>query len=126
MMYRKRILGLSASVLLTTTAAHAGNLSSSSWTPAGCGTEPTLQKLNLSNIDAYNASLPQVEKFQDSNRKYIDCLVTEANADVQRISQAAKSAQQAVIDRQNKIVADVQAAGKTLDEEEEKAAAAGR
>jgi hypothetical protein len=106
---RARLL-LSLATLSISTAAHAGVIVSGTWSPAGCGPKPEPPQLNLSNADAYNASVVNVNTYRQAIRPYVDCVVKEANADIQAITQAATATQQGAKVANDKIQADVKAA----------------
>lgn len=99
-------------VFLAATGAHAGNLANGGWTPSKCGAAPAEFKLDLSNPDAFNVSVEGVNAYRQASLTYVDCLAQEANADIQAITKSAKAAQQAALDADAKIKADVQAADK--------------
>lgn len=90
--------------------AQAGVIVSGVWSPTTCGPKPEAPQLNLSNADAYNASVVQVNTYRQGIRPYVDCVVKEANADIQAITQSASSTQQGAKTANDKIQADVKAA----------------
>jgi hypothetical protein len=90
--------------------AQAGVIVSGAWAPAGCGPKPEPPQLKLSTADAYNASVATVNSYRQSIRPYVDCVVKEANADIQAITQAATATQQGAKAANDKIQADVKAA----------------
>lgn len=90
--------------------AQAGVIVSGTWSPAGCGPKPEAPQLNLRNADAYNASVVNVNTYRQAIRPYVDCVVKEANADIQAITQAATATQQGAKAANDKIQADVKAA----------------
>ena len=99
-------------IMLAATTAEAGTLSSNGWAPTGCGAEPVAAKLDLSNLDAYNVSVGVVNTYRKNSRIYVDCLIKEANSDIQSVTKAAKAAQQAVHDSDDKIFEDEKSAAK--------------
>ncbi|MFT3930991.1 MAG: hypothetical protein QM709_11930 [Spongiibacteraceae bacterium] len=103
---------LIASLCLCAGDSIAGSLSGGTWTPSGCGTAPKEYKLDLSNPDAFNASVQGVNQYRQSSRDYVECAAQEANNDIQTITRAAKAAQQARLDAEQKIADDVKAADK--------------
>jgi hypothetical protein len=90
--------------------AHAGTLSAGQWSPAGCGTPPQAPALNLKDADAFNLSIVAVNAYRGKVREFLDCLRTDANADIQSVAQSANAIQQAIKDVNDKIQADVDAA----------------
>lgn len=101
---------LTTCFMLLATTAHAGSLSNGQWAPAACGVKPEAPTLNLSNEDAYNKSVDGVNTYRLAARNYLDCLVKEANADIQSVTKQATAAQQATRDADDKIKADVKKA----------------
>jgi hypothetical protein len=99
-------------IMVAATAAEAGTLANAGWLPSNCGSAPVAVKLDLSNLDAYNHSVGGVNNYRKSSRTYVDCLIQEANSDIQAITKAAKSAQQAALDADNKILEDEKEAEK--------------
>lgn len=91
-------------------AAQAGVIVSGAWSPATCGPKPEAPQLNLANADAYNASVANVNTYRQAIRPYLDCVVKEANADIQAITQAATATQQGAKATNDRIQADVKAA----------------
>lgn len=91
-------------------AAHAGTVADGTWKSALCGTKPPAAALDLSDPDAYNASVAAVDTYRQAIRGYIDCLVKEGNADIQAIAGTIKAEQQAATAADDKILADVKAA----------------
>jgi hypothetical protein len=79
---------------LAASAANAGQISNGSWQPANCGTKPDAPTIDLKDPDAYNRSVEAANTYNKAISSYLDCLVKEANADIQLISQNAKGAQQ--------------------------------
>lgn len=97
-------------ILSLSAGAQAGVIVSGTWSPAGCGPKPAVPQLNLSNADAYNASVANVNTYRQAIRPYVDCVVKEANADIQAITQAATATQQGAKADNEKIQSDVKAA----------------
>jgi hypothetical protein len=91
-------------------SAHAGTVSNGSWSPSTCGARPEAPALNLKNIDTFNASTDAVNNYRVEINTYLNCLIKEANTDIQAVSASAKAAQQAARDANDKIEADVKAA----------------
>ncbi|WP_085314589.1 hypothetical protein [Derxia lacustris] len=96
--------------LLASPAARAGTLANGSWTPASCGARPEAPALDLKDEKAYNRSVDAVNAYRQAARAYVDCLATEANADLQTITRSARDVQQATRDADARILADVKAA----------------
>ncbi|MGH8550004.1 MAG: hypothetical protein ACRERU_15650 [Methylococcales bacterium] len=71
----------------------AGTLSGGQWSPADCGTQPVIPKLDSSSVEAYNASLKEIRDWQQKAQAYNDCIVREANADNAIIAKAANAEQ---------------------------------
>lgn len=104
-----RWLALFSGLALASTA-QAGVIVSGVWTSTTCGPKPDVPQLNLSNADAYNASLAQVNTYRQAIGPYVDCVIKEANADIQAISQSASATQQGAKVANDKIQADAKAA----------------
>ncbi|HIV70907.1 MAG TPA: hypothetical protein H9903_08265 [Candidatus Aquabacterium excrementipullorum] len=96
--------------LALSAGAQAGVIVSGVWSPATCGPKPEVPQLNLANADSYNASVANVNTYRQAIRPYVDCVVKEANADIQAITQAATTTQQGAKTANDKIQADVKAA----------------
>lgn len=112
-MHGRFIQGFATAVaLIAASSVEAGTFAGGNWTPSGCGAAPAEYKLNLSNPDAYNASVEGVNKYRQGAHDYIECLAQEANNDIQTITRSAKAAQQARLDADQKIQDDVKAADK--------------
>jgi hypothetical protein len=99
-------------IMVASFHAEAGTITNNNWTPSGCGPAPVAASLNLTNLDVYNASVGAVNDFRKNNRTYVDCLIHEANSDIQSITKSAKSAQQAAHDADDKIIEDEKVAEK--------------
>ncbi len=107
------IFAVSASIaLVCATPSLAGTLSESGWSPSSCGPKPEAQYLDLTNPDAYNASLPKVNQYRQAINSYLNCLCKEANGDIQAINKGAIAVQQAAKEANERILAEVQAAEK--------------
>jgi len=100
----------STATLLASLSAHAGTVSGGAWTPTGCGAKPVTPQLDLKDPDAFNRSVAGVNTYRQAIGPYLDCLVKEANADIQTVTKSAQAAQQAVKEANEKIQADVKAA----------------
>ncbi|RZL10940.1 MAG: hypothetical protein EOP40_04550 [Rubrivivax sp.] len=107
---RSPYLMAAACTLLLATAAHAGTVTDGQWTPSGCGAAPQAPQLDLSNADRYNRGVEAVNTYRQAIRPYLDCVVKEANGDIQVIGQSATAAQQAAKVANEKIQADVKTA----------------
>lgn len=101
---------LSTLLCLTSIGAQAGTIAAGVWSPSACGPKPTPPVLDLSSADAYNKSVDGVNAYRQAIRPYIDCLVKEANADIQAVTKSATAEQQAAKAANDKIQADVKAA----------------
>jgi len=101
---------VAACTLLLATAARAGTVANGQWTPSGCGAAPQAPQLDLSNADSYNRGVETVNTYRQAIRPYLDCIVKEANSDIQIIGQSATAAQQAAKAANDKIQADVKTA----------------
>jgi hypothetical protein len=101
-------------VLMAVTNAEAGTIANNAWTPSTCGPAPVAPKVESRNDDAFNRSVDAVNSYRKVIRTYQDCLIQEANSDIQTISKSAKDLQQTTRDADEKIVAEVKAADKKL------------
>ncbi|MGH6648504.1 hypothetical protein [Aquabacterium sp.] len=101
---------LMSTLLLASLSAEAGTLYGGTWVPTGCGAKPAAPQLDLKDPDAFNRSVSGVNTYRQAIRTYLDCLVQEANADIQTVTKSASAAQQAAKDANDKIQADVKAA----------------
>jgi len=112
-MSRKNILlSLFPLIIVVTIHAEAGTISNNNWAPSSCGSAPVAVRLDLNNLDAYNGSVGAVNDYRKNSRTYVDCLIHEANSDIQSITKSAKSAQQAAHDADDKIIEDEKVAEK--------------
>jgi len=113
------LLPLLPLIMIVATGAEAGTLANNSWTPSNCGIAPTAPLgLDLRNLDAYNHSVEGVNNYRKNNHTYVNCLVQEANSDIQTITKSAKTAQQGLLEADNKILADEKAAEKKFDDKQ--------
>lgn len=110
MKFRSIALFLCSSVFVV--VAQAGSLANGHWSPSGCGVKPEVPKLDLRNPDAYNASVNGVNAYRLNIRAYLECLVKEANGDIQTVTLAATAAQKAAREADDAILADVKEADK--------------
>lgn len=94
------------------TAVQAGTVTDGAWSPASCGVKPDAPRLDLKDVDAFNASVKKVNTYRLAIRDYLNCLAKEANADIQAITKSATAVQQAAKEADEAILADVQAADK--------------
>jgi hypothetical protein len=90
--------------------AQAGTIAKGEWAPASCGARPQTPTLDLRNADAYNRSVDVVNTYKQAIRQYLDCLLTEANADIQTVTRSANEAQRVAKEANEKIQADVKQA----------------
>lgn len=88
----------------------AGTITNGQWVASGCGSKPEVPTLNLTSADEFNKSVGAINAYRQAIRPYLDCVVKEANADVQAISKSATAVQQAAKEANDKIQADVKAA----------------
>jgi len=105
---------LFALALITASNAEAGAVVNNAWTPSSCGPTPVAPKVESSNNDAFNRSVDAVNLYRKNLRTYQDCLIQEANSDIQTITKSAKDSQQTTKDADEKIIAEVKAADKKL------------
>ncbi|HEV2675595.1 MAG TPA: hypothetical protein VGV37_13710 [Aliidongia sp.] len=95
-------------------AAEAGTLRNGTWTPTGCGTEPTPPAINGSGRAAYEASVKEANAYQQAAKQYEDCYFNEAQADNHAIGGALSDHQHEVQARFDKLSADSKAAANRL------------
>ncbi|WP_051378638.1 hypothetical protein [Derxia gummosa] len=95
---------------LIATGASAGSLAGGDWQPSKCGARPEPPALDLRNADAFNKSVDGVNTYRQAARTYLDCVVAEANADLQTVTRVAREAQQSARAAEDKIQADLRAA----------------
>jgi hypothetical protein len=107
---RLRRVCLSLAMLSCAGGLHAGTLSGSDWSPAGCGARPEPPQLDLRDPLAYGDSAGSVDGYRANVRTYLDCLAREANGDMRIITRSAAAAEQAAREAEEAILADVQAA----------------
>lgn len=81
-------------IALLTTTLHAGTLANSTWTPSGaCGAKPDEPVIDDSDVEAYNKSVAAINEWQQSARRYYECLIKEANVDNALIADTANREQ---------------------------------
>jgi len=85
-------LSLLSLITVTASGAEAGTLADSGWTPSGCGPAPAVSQLDLNSLDAYNKSVEAVNAYRKNSHVYVNCLIQEANNDIQTITKSAKTA----------------------------------
>jgi hypothetical protein len=108
-------VGVAALAAILSGAAQAGTLDHGTWSPSGCGEEPVAPAgLNLSSPAAFQESLKWVKAYEDRIGKYTDCMVGEANADHNAISDAVNGKEQQVKDFFDKANADSKRAQSVL------------
>lgn len=112
MLIRQALFSALPSLLLVISSAQAGTIANNEWTATTCGPVPAEAKLDLKNPDAYNKSVEAVSNFRIANHAYLDCVIKEANADIQTVNKSATTFQQKVVDADNKIQDDIKAADK--------------
>lgn len=98
MLYKPTPLFLIALCLTTPHSATAGTLANNGWNASNCGTVPVAESLDLNNPNAYNLSVEKVNIYRKKIPVYLDCVVQEANSDIQTITLSAKNTQQATQD----------------------------
>ena len=98
--------------------AEAGVLKSGTWTPTGCGTEPTPPAINGSSRPAYEASIKQAQTFQTAAKQYEDCYFKEAQADSTTINAATQDHQHELQGAFDKLSADAKAAAERLNKKQ--------
>lgn len=91
--------------------ADAGTLADGKWSSATCGSRPVAPRLDLTNEDAYNQSVGAVNTYRGQVKPYLDCIVEEANADIQTINNQAREEQLAIQEANSKIAEDAKTAG---------------
>ncbi|MFL9710367.1 hypothetical protein [Methylobacillus sp. Pita1] len=90
--------------------ADAGTLANGKWLSAKCGSRPVAPRLDLTNEDAYNKSVGAVNAYRAQVKPYLDCIVEEANADIQAINNQGREEQLAIQEANNNIAEDAKAA----------------
>ncbi len=102
---------LMAALLATSaTASHAGAVTNGSWQPSGCGDKPAAVQLDLRNETTFNKSVDAANAYRKAIRPYLDCVIKEANADIQATTKQANAIQAAAREADDKIEADAKAA----------------
>jgi len=71
--------------------ADAGSLVKGTWSTANCGSLPAAPDLDLSGVEAYNNSLKKTNAWHEKAEAYSHCVIKEANADSQAITQSANA-----------------------------------
>ena len=82
-------LAIAGLTLLLPMLCSAGSLEQADWQARNCGTKPKLEPLQLNTVDAYNKSVGIINSYRQATRSYVECVIQEANADIQRITSAA-------------------------------------
>jgi len=95
-------------------SAEAGVLKGGTWTPTGCGTEPTPPAINASSPAAYDASIKQANAYQTAAKQYEDCYFKEAQADSNAINAASQDHQHELQAAYDKLAADAKAGADRL------------
>ncbi|MCB5183613.1 hypothetical protein LG201_00135 [Methylobacillus gramineus] len=90
--------------------AEAGTLTDGKWSSSKCGSRPVAPALDLKNEDAYNKSVNAINTYRQQVAPYLECVVSDANADIQTINTQAKNEQLAIQEANNKISEDVKIA----------------
>lgn len=101
---------LAVSAGLIAANAHAGTVTEGVWAPTTCGPKPEAPALDLKSADDYNRSVSGVNAYRQNIRTYVDCVIKEANGDIQAVTKAATATQKAAREANEKIAADVKAA----------------
>ncbi|SEQ91383.1 hypothetical protein SAMN05421690_1003115 [Nitrosomonas sp. Nm51] len=102
----KQIIAILAVLILTQASGNAGTLVNGNWTPAHCGAEPEPPVIDKTNIENFNRSIDAINAWQDRALEYHACMVKEANADNERITNTANQAQSRLQDEINRINAE--------------------
>lgn len=95
---------------LACTTAHAGQFADGHWTSSACGPRPEAPAVNGKDDKAYNASVEAANAYLPKLRDHLDCVIKEANADVQAVTQGANAAQQGAAASREKLIAELKAA----------------
>jgi hypothetical protein len=109
MVYRRFLLSF-LFLILADGGAEAGTLANNGWSSSSCGAAPVPVEPDLTNPAAYNSSVEKVNIYRQKVPAYLDCVIQEANGDIQNITKSAKAAQLAAKEAQDKILAKVKAA----------------
>ena len=87
-------------IALLTTTLHAGTLANSTWTPSGaCGAKPEEPVIDDSDVEAYNKSVAAINEWQQSARRYYECLNKEAECFVGAFLAVADNFEDALLER---------------------------
>lgn len=97
-------------ISITPLCATAGTLAQKDWQPTACGTKPSIAALDLSTVDAYNKSVGIINAYRPAIRNYVNCVVNEANSDLQTITAAATAVRQDATTVEDDISAQLKAA----------------
>ncbi len=100
------------------TTAEAGTLRGGTWTPTGCGLEPTPPAINGSSRGAFEASIKEAQAYQQAAKQYDDCYFNEANTDNHVIAGVLKDHQAQVQASFDKLQADSKAAADRLNKKQ--------
>lgn len=92
----------------------AGTLGNGKWTPGKCGASPEVPVISGENVDVYNAGVEAANIWQQESRKYLECMVNEANNDNSLISETAKREQETYLQQLEKISTDSKIIGEQL------------
>jgi hypothetical protein len=99
--------------LMTSMAnAYGGSLKDGTWNSSACGVRPEPAQTNFSDTNAYNRSIEEVSGYLQNLSVYQNCLIKEANGDMQTIAQFATLAQQTAKATDDDYQAQLQAAAK--------------
>lgn len=101
-------VGLLAGIACT--GAHAGQFANGSWTASACGPRPEAPAVNGKDDKTYNASVEAANAYLPRLRDHLDCVIKEANADRQTVTQGANAAQQAAAASREQLLAELKAA----------------
>lgn len=116
MFYKSAVLAFIPLFFATANAAEAGTIANNNWSPSNCGSAPVAEELDLKSPDAFNLSVEKVNTYRKKIPVFLDCIIGEANNDIQTITQTAKNLQQATKDAaklaEDKTQADIKAADK--------------
>jgi hypothetical protein len=102
-------------LLATISAGTAGTITNGTWSPSGCGAEPTVPVIEQGSVDAYNNSVKAINEWQQKANAYNTCLINEANADNAIIAKMANEGQSRLRTAMEKIKTDMDAAKAKLE-----------
>lgn len=92
------------------TTAHAGQFANGHWASNACGPRPEAPAVNGKDDKTYNASVEAANAYLPRLRDHLDCVIKEANADLQAVTQGAQTAQQSAAASREQLIAELKAA----------------